>query len=186
MTLLAAGLALFVLLHLVPSAPPLRAALVARMGAVPYRGAFSLIALASLVMVVWGFSEAPYEPVYAPPTWGRHAAMGLVPIALVLFAAANMPTRIRAAVRHPMLLGLLIWGLAHLVANGDLRSVVLFGTFAGFAVVAAVSAMVRGKGEPAADPPPRLAMDAAALVAGGGVAALLTYFHGALFGMPLI
>ena len=185
MTLLVSGLALFVVLHLVPSVPPLRATLVTRMGAMPYRGAFSLVALASLVMVVWGFGEAPFEPVYAPPDWGRHAAMGLVPVALVLFAAANMPTHIRAVVRHPMLLGLLLWALAHLAANGDLRSVVLFGTFAGFAVVAAVSAVARGK-RPDAAKAPRLAMDAAALVSGAIATGLLVYFHAALFGMPVL
>lgn len=185
MTLLAAGLALFVVLHLIPSVPPLRARLVARMGKGPYRGLFSLVALASLVMVVRGFSTAPFEPVYSPPSWGRHAALGLVPVALALFAAANMPTHIRAVVRHPMLLGLLLWALAHLAANGDLRSVALFGTFAGFAVVAAVSAEARGK-RPAPDKAPRLALDAAALGAGLVAAGLLAYFHAALFGVPVL
>ena len=184
MTLLVAGLALFVALHLIPSLPPLRAALVASMGEKPYRGAFSITAFASLAMVVWGFADAPFEPVYTPPAWGRHAAMGMTPVAFVLFAAANMPTRIRGIVRHPMLLGLLLWALAHLAANGDLRSVTLFGTFAGFAVVAAVSAVVRGK-QPPADQTPRLALDAAALVSGLAAAGLLAYFHGALFGMPV-
>lgn len=184
MTLLVAGLALFVVLHLIPSVPPLRAGLVARMGEGPYRGGFAFIAFASLAMVVWGYSAAPFEPVYSPPGWGRHAAMGLVPVALVLFAAANMPTHIRAVVRHPMLLGLLVWALAHLAANGDLRSVALFGTFGGFAVVAAVSAVVRGK-RPADGKAPRLALDAAAIVSGTIVAGLLAYFHAALFGMPL-
>ena len=184
MTLLVAGLALFVVLHLIPSAPPLRAGLVARMGEMPYRGVFALIAFASLAMVVWGFSQAPYEPVYSPPVWGRHAALTLVPLALVLFAAANMPTHIRAFVQHPMLLGLLLWALAHLAANGDLRSVTLFGTFAGFAVVAAVSAVARGK-RPATDKAPRLAMDGAALVSGLVAAGVFAYFHSALFGMPV-
>ena len=185
MTFLVAGLALFVVLHLIPSVPPLRAGLVARLGEMPYRGAFAVIAFAGLAMVVWGFVRAPYESVYTPPSWGRHAAMTLVPLALVLFAAANMPTHIRAIVRHPMLLGLLLWALAHLAANGDLRSVVLFGTFAGFAVVAAVSAVARDK-RPATDKAPRLAMDGAALVAGLVVAGVLAYFHGALFGMPVM
>ncbi len=79
MTLLAAGLALFVVLHLIPSVPPLRARLVARMGERPYRGLFSLVALPSLVMVVRGFSAAPFEPVYSPPSWDRHAALGEEP-----------------------------------------------------------------------------------------------------------
>lgn len=185
MSLLVAGLALFVVLHLIPSVPPLRAGLVARMGDRGYRGGFALIAFASLAMVVGGYAAAPFEPVYSPPGWGRPAAMWLVPAAFVLFAAANMPTHIRSVVRHPMLLGLLLWALAHLAANGDLRSVTLFGVFAGFAVVAAASAVARGK-RPPDDKAPRLAMDAAALGSGIVAAGVFAYFHAALFGMPVL
>ena len=185
MTLLIAGLVLFLLLHLIPSAASLRAALVEGLGEKPYRGVFGAIALASLAIIVWGFSRAPLEPVYVPPSWGRHAAMTAVPIALVLFAAANMPTHIRALLRHPMLLGLLLWAFAHLLANGEQRSVVLFGGLALFAVVEIVSAVARGKSPPT-EPAPRYTMDAAAVVGGLLVAGLLMRFHGALFGMPLM
>ncbi len=185
MTLLAAGLALFIVLHLIPGIAPLRAGLVAGMGERRYRGAFSALAFAGLAMIAWGYSAAPFEPVYSPPDWGRQAAMWLAPAAFVLFAAANMPTHIRSVVRHPMLLGLLLWALAHLAANGDLRSLLLFGGLAGFSVVAAASAVARGK-RPPADRKPRLAMDAAALVSGLVVAALVAYFHAALFGVPVL
>ena len=185
MSLLVAGLLLFIALHLIPSVPPLRAALVDRLGQTPYRGVFAAIALTSLVVIVWGFSQAPREPLYAAPIWGRHAAMTVGPIAGVRFAAANMPTHIRALLRHPMLLGLLLWALAHLLANGEVRSVVLFGGFALFAMVETVSAVARGK-HPPAEPAPRLAMDGAAVVGGLVVAGLLMRFHGALFGMPLM
>lgn len=184
MTLLVAGLALFIAVHLIPTVVPLRAALVARLGAKPYRGVYSLLALAGLVLVVWGFMRAPFEPLYAPPAWGRQAAMFAVPVALVLFAAANMPTHIRAVLKHPMLLGLLLWSLAHLLSNGDLRSVVLFGSFAGYALLDLVSGAARGKRPP--DEAPRFAMDATALVAGLVAAGLLTYFHAALFGVPVL
>lgn len=185
MTLLAAGLALFIVLHLIPGIAPLRAGLVAGMGEKRYRGAFSALAFAGLAMIVWGYSAAPFEPVYSPPDWGRQAAMWLAPAAFVLFAAANMPTHIRSVVRHPMLLGLLLWALAHLAANGDLRSLLLFGGLAGFSVVAAASVVARGK-RPPADRKPRLAMDAAALVSGLVAAALFAYFHAALFGVPVL
>ena len=185
MTLLVAGLVLFFAVHLIPSAESLRAALVEGLGEKPYRGVFAAIALASLAIIVWGFSRAPLEPVYVPPLWGRHAAMTAVPIALVLFAAANMPTHIRARLRHPMLLGLLLWAFAHLLANGEQRSVVLFGGFVLFAVVEIVSAVARGKSPPT-EPAPRYTMDAAAVVGGLLVAGLLMRFHGALFGMPLM
>ncbi len=185
MTLLAAGLVLFLLVHLIPSAAPLRAALVERMGEKPYRGAFAIVAMASLVMIVMGYSLAPVELLYVPADWGRHAAIAVVPIALVLFVAANMPTHIRALVRHPMLLGLFLWALVHLFASGESRAVVLFGGFALFAVVETVSAVARDKGSPA-DSAPRLTMDAAAVVGGLVLAGLLMRFHGTLFGAPLM
>ena len=185
MSLLVAGLVLFIAIHLIPSAPRLRVALVERLGATPYRGVFSAVALLSLAAVVWGFSRSPIEEVYAPPTWGHRVSMILVPIALVLFAAANMPTRIRALVRHPMLLGLLLWAFAHLLSNGEVRSVVLFGGFALFAVVEIVSAVARGKGPPK-EPVPRIAMDIAAVIGGFIVAGLLAGLHGTLFGKPVM
>ncbi len=185
MTLLVAGLVLFFAVHLIPSVVPLRAALIARLGLKPYRGLFSLVALAGLVLVVWGFACAPFEPLYAPPAWGRQVAMVAVPVALVLFVAANMPTHIRAVLRHPMLLGVLLWATAHLLSNGDLRSVMLFGSFAGYAVFDLVSVEVRGK-RPSTDKAPRLAMDGAAIVTGLVVAVLLTVFHATLFGVPAI
>ena len=185
MILLVAGLALFIAVHLVPSIVPLRAALIARLGAGPYCGLFSLIALVGLVLVVWGFARAPFEPLYTAPAWGRQVALFAVPVALVLLAAANMPTHIRAVFRHPMLLGVLLWAIAHLLSNGDLRSVVLFGSFAGYAVLDLISVRARGK-RPSTEKAPRLAMDAAAIAAGLVAAGLLAYFHANLFGVPAI
>ena len=185
MLVLVAGLVLFVAVHLIPTVVPLRGALIGRLGAGAYRGLFSLVALAGLVLIVWGFARAPFEPLYTPPSWGRSLAVFTVPVSLVLLAAANMPTHIRAVLRHPMLLGVLIWAIAHLLSNGDLRSVVLFGGFAGYAVIDLVSVVARGK-RPSTEKPPRLAMDGVAIVAGLVAAGLFTYFHAALFGMPAI
>ena len=185
MLILVAGVVLFVAVHLVPTVVPLRGALVARLGAGAYRGLFSLVALAGLVLVVWGFARAPFEALYTPPGWGRSLAAFTVPVALVLLAAANMPTHIRAALRHPMLLAVLLWGIAHLLSNGDLRSVVLFGGFAGYAVIDLASVVARGK-RPSTEKPPRLAMDAVAIIAGLVAAGLFAYFHATLFGVPVI
>jgi len=184
MNVLVLGLLLFFAMHLVPTVPALRAGLVARLGENGYKLAFSLASLAGLVLIVVGWQRAPYEPVYAPPAWGRHLAMVLVPVALVLLAAANMPGHIRYRLKHPMLIGVLLWAFAHLAANGDLRSIVLFGAFAAYALVDMLSEIARGK-TLVGPKPPRAAMDAAALAGGLAVAALLAYFHGALFGVPL-
>ena len=185
MALLFTGLVLFIGVHLIPCVVPLRVALIARLGPGPYRGLFSLVALAGLVLVVLGFARAPVEPLYAVAGWGRPVSMFAAPVALVLFAAANMPTHIRAVLRHPMLLGLLVWATTHLLSNGDLRSVVLFGSFAAYAVLDLVSAVARGN-RPSTDKAPRIAMDGVAVVAGLIAAVLLTVFHGTLFGVPVI
>ncbi len=185
MSLLITGLIVFVALHLIPSVVPLRSALIATLGENKYRAIFSIISFVGIGLIVWGFSSAQFQPVYQPFAWGRPAALILVPVAIILFAAANMPTHIRAVVRHPMLAGLFLWALVHLFANGDLRSILLFGTLGIYAVVATISAVVRAK-EPSEAKAPRWAMDAVAVVAGVIVAGLIAKFHGALFGMPLM
>ena len=185
MNLLIAGLGLFIVVHLIPNVPPLRTALVGLLGDMPYRGVFALAALAGLVMIGWGFPDAPAASVYAPLEWGRHIALIAVPVGLVLFVAAYLPTHLRALLRHPMLLGLLLWALAHLVANGELRSVVLFGGLGVYAVVGIVGASKRDK-RLTAGGAPKLSMDVTAVVVGLVAAGILIYFHAELFGMPAI
>ncbi len=185
MNLLIIGLTLFVALHLIPSVPPLRTSLIENLGEKKYRAIFAAVAFASLALIIWGFSRADFEPVYQPLTWGRSLAFGLVPVALILFAAANMPTHIRAIVRHPMLAGLFLWAVAHLAANGDLRSILLFGTLGAYSVIATVSIVLRSNQSSQAKAP-MWTMDAVAIVSGVVVAGLLAKFHGVLFGMPLI
>ncbi len=185
MNLLIIGLALFVGLHLIPCIPPLRTALVSSLGEKKYRALFAASSFVGLALIIWGFSKAEFQPVYQPLIWGRSLAFGLVPIAVILFAAANMPTHIRAFVRHPMLAGLFLWAIAHLAANGDLSSILLFGTLGAYSVVATASAIVRGK-KPSEDKAPRWAMDVVAVVSGTVVAGLFAKFHDVLFGMPLM
>ena len=185
MNVLIIGLTLFVVLHLIPSVPPLRTSLIESFGEKKYRTIFAAVAFAGLALIIWGFSRADFEPVYQPLTWGRSLAFGLVPVAVILFAAANMPTHIRVFVRHPMLAGLFLWAIAHLAANGDLRSILLFGTLAAFSVVATVSIVLRSK-QSSQEKAPRWSMDAVAIVSGIVVAGLLVKFHGVLFGMPLM
>lgn len=185
MGILIIGLAVFVLLHLIPTRPALRAGLIENLGERKYRAIFSIVAFAGLALIVWGFSRADFQPIYQPLTWGRSLAFGLVPIAIILFAAANMPTHIRAFIRHPMLAGLFLWAIAHLAANGDLRSVLLFGVLGVYAIIATLSAVTRG-GDSSQGKAPRWSMDAAAIASGVVVAGLIAKFHGFLFGMPLI
>ena len=128
MTLLAAGVLLWTLVHLSPAVEPgIRRSLTGRLGENPYKGLFALSLLLSLALIVAGWRSTVPQHVYLPPVWGRHLAMLLMVVAVILFGAANYPTAIKRYLRHPMLTGMAVWSLAHLLANGDSRSLLLFG-----------------------------------------------------------
>ena len=180
MTLLVLGLVLFIGIHLVPTAPALRAQLAARLGAGPYRGLFALVSVAGLVLIVIGWPGTPERvQLFAPIPAARAAAPVIVAIAFVLFAAANMQTHIRSRLRHPMLIGLFLWSGVHLLASGSVAGTVLFGSFAVYALVAIASAESRGAVKTVA---PVWKHDAIALVAGLLVAYLVMRFHAQFFG----
>ncbi|MEZ5448289.1 MAG: NnrU family protein [Thiolinea sp.] len=121
------GILLWSLVHLFPSLmPERRAALLAERGNL-YQGGFALLIVLSLVLIVIGWRSTPPEAWYVPPSWGRHLNMLLTLIAIILLGASHAPTRIRQYLRHPMLSGVAVWAFGHLLANGETRSVLLFG-----------------------------------------------------------
>ena len=129
MTLLICGVLLWAAVHFIPSlGANLKTGLVAKLGDGGYKGIFSLSLVAALALIIMGWRSID-EPTYYYflPAWSRHVGMLLVLIAFFLFAASNRPTRIRRMVRHPQLTGLITWAAAHLLMNGDSRSIVLFG-----------------------------------------------------------
>lgn len=154
MTLLIVGLAIFFSAHLFTAlARDTRGRLVSRLGEQAYRGLFSLVALAGLVTIVLGWRSADPTIVYAPPAWLRHVTLGLMPFAVILFVASLTPAgRIAAAVKHPMLTGIKIWALAHLLSNGEIRSLLLFGSFLAFAVIDRIAVKRRNTPVRAAGP----------------------------------
>ena len=165
-------------------APAGRDALAARLGDGPYKGLYSLVALVGFVLVVWGFStaSADYVPVYLPPAGLRHLTMALVLVALILAVASVLPPgRISRAVRHPLLVGAILWALGHLFVNGDLAGVVLFGAF----LVWAVADLAVQTARPAPAPvPPSATSDVAAVVVGAALYGLLLWrLHAWLFGV---
>ena len=137
MTLLVIGLVIFLGAHLFTAlARNARERLITRLGEGPYKGLFSLVALVGLVTIVFGWRAADPTVVYTSPAWLRHATLGLMPFSIILFVASNAPAgRIAAAVKHPMLAGIKVWAFAHLLSNGELRSLLLFGSFLAFAVI---------------------------------------------------
>ena len=142
MALMIAGLLIFLGGHSVGiAAPDWRASLIARIGPGRWKLAYSAVSLSALVLVVWGYGAARTNPVivWAPPSWGRHAAALLTVIGFVLIAAAYVPaTRIQGALGHPMTAGVALWALGHLIANGRLNAVILFGAFFVWAALAFV------------------------------------------------
>jgi uncharacterized membrane protein len=180
MGVMIAGVAMFLGVHLVPVAPRVRADLVMRLGERRYRGLFALVAAAGLALIVAGWVMRPENvQVFAPLPAARAAAPALVTIAFVLFAAANMRTHIRRTLRHPMLIGLMLWSGVHLLANGDLAGTILFGSFLVYSIVALVSAAHRNTAKIFV---PEAKHDLIAIAAGVAISFLTIYFHPALFG----
>jgi uncharacterized membrane protein len=138
MTTLIAGLVLFLGAHSVRIfADGWRSAQIARAGAGAWKAIYSIVSLAGFAMIVWGYGQTRLAPVdlWFPPAWTRHAAALLTVPAFVLLAAAYVPgTRIKAAVGHPMVAGVKLWAFAHLLSNGRLGDVVLFGAFLAWAI----------------------------------------------------
>ena len=134
MILLIIGIAVFLGTHLVPALPGLRERLISHFGQNGYKVLFSLLSIAGFVLLVWGFARAPVVQVWSPPDWTRWVAIVLMVPAFIFVVAAYVPGRIKAKLKHPFLVAIKIWALAHLIANGDLASMVLFGSFLAYAV----------------------------------------------------
>lgn len=136
MILLIIGVALFAGVHLVPSlAPPVKAAWLGRLGENGYKGTFSLLLVLALALIVIGWRGAQPAYIYTPPAALAMPALVLICLGFLLFVVSNRESRIRRIVRHPQLTGVLLWGIAHLMLNGDSRSLVLFGGLALWALV---------------------------------------------------
>ncbi len=186
MAYLALGLLIWIATHLFPSLLPRpRQWLVERLG-IAYQGLFSLVILAGLGLMIYGWRAAEPVLLYAPSPGFRLPAIGLIAVGFILMAAANFPrTRVKRVLRHPQLTGVLLWALAHLLLNGDSRSLVLF---AGLALWSALSmfSISRRDGawiRPEAGP---WWHEIAIVVAGLAVAALAAYFHAYLAGVALL
>ena len=182
MMLLVIGTVLFFGMHLVPSMP-LKSRLVGSMGENKYKLLFSVFSLVGLALIIYGFSLTSFVPLWDPLPWGRTLVVFSMPVALILLVSADLPNNIKRKVRHPMLLGLTLWGGTHLLANGDLASTILFASFALFAVLDLILVTVGGRAKVHA--PVSHRWDVAVLVIGLALYFILYYFHGFLTGMPL-
>lgn len=135
MFLLLVGMALWVAAHFFKrAAPDQREALTERFGAGPAKGVVAGALALSLILIIIGYRSAPYVALYTPPSWGIHLNNLAMLVAVALFGMGSSRGRARSWLRHPMLTGVVVWGLAHLLVNGDLASLVLFGGMSVWAV----------------------------------------------------
>lgn len=183
MSLLFAGIILWFVAHSFPAiAPGQRGALVEKLGEQPYRGAFSLVIVASLVMIVFGWKHATPSAIYVPPLGPGIVPSVLVLVGLVLFFASKMSGNIKRVIRHPQMAGTILWAVAHLLTNGDSRSVVLFGGMAFWALLE-IFMINRREGPRTATQTASGKFDLIAVVIGGVVFAVVGHFHLQLFGV---
>lgn len=190
MMLLIVGLVIFLGLHLVPTSPEIRAGLRARLGPGLYAATFSIVSLISLAVIVMGYHKMQLHPgknpvLWQAPLWGRHVALALMLPAMILLVAAYVPSRIRTAVKHPMLTAIMIWALAHLFANGEVASVLLFGSFLAYAIYDRISVEQRGAKGPLGNAQPSGIINDVIVVAVGVAlyAAMLVGGHQWLIGV---
>lgn len=183
MLTLVAGLVLWAAVHWFPLAlPSQRSVLVTRLGEIPYKGLFSILTLVAIAIIVIGWQQAPLVKAYVPPFFGNWTISAAIAAAFILFFAPYIPNNIRRFVRHPQLSGVALWGIAHLLVNGTIRDVILFGGFALWAIVAMVFANRRDGAwqKPAAVP---IWKDLLLVAVALGVTAVVFRFHGQVFGV---
>jgi uncharacterized membrane protein len=190
MNALIAGLALFAVPHLYSILlPGSRDGLRARIGAGAYKGLYSLISAAGILLVAWAYSALRSSPeagdfVYTPAPWAKHATMTLVLLAFILIGASHGKGYIKAWVRHPMSIGIALWAVGHLLANGQRFAMWLFGTFLVLALLDIIMSTARGK-VPAHEP--RIRSDIIAVVVGVVLyAVFLLGFHPYVLNLPIV
>lgn len=182
MTLLIIGTIIFFGIHMLPSAP-FKPSLVASLGAKKYKMIFSIFSLLGLGLIIYGFSLSNFVPLWDPSTWGRSVAFATMPLTVIMMCAADIPNNIKRFVRHPMLIGLILWSGSHLAANGDLASTILFLSFGLFALLDLFLISVGGRYK--AKKPVSFLWDIAVVVFGLILYGVLFHFHGSYIGIPL-
>jgi uncharacterized membrane protein len=185
------GLIVFLGAHTFVTARQARAVMMGRLGKPAYYALFGLISLIGIVLIAWGFAiyrQAGWIDIWSPPAFMRHITIGLMWFSTILVLAAYLPGHIKTWTKHPMLAGIKIWAFAHLLSNGDLGSIVLFGSFLAWAVYARIAVKRReAAGETTRSQIARgWTNDVVAVVLGTFIYLALGYvFHPVVIGIPV-
>jgi uncharacterized membrane protein len=184
------GLVLFLGVHVLTIQRALRARLIAAWGEGGYKSGYSVVALLGLVLIVWGFADyraAGMWQVWTPPAVLKHVTVALMLPAVILVVASYIRGRIYLALKHPMLAGVKLWAAAHLLANGDLGSIILFGAFLAWAVFDRIS--LKHRSDAGAPPIPVGGIGNDLIAVAVGVVAYLALafvFHPVVIGVPVV
>jgi uncharacterized membrane protein len=189
MSILIVGLVVFLGTHSVSIvASGWRNRTAARIGEQTFQGIYSVFSIVGFVLIIWGYGLARQEPVvlYAPPAWLRHLVLLLMVPVFPLLLATYLPGRIKATIGHPMLMVVTVWSFAHLLANGMLADIILFGSILLWSVLDRLS-MTWRKPPPVPGAPPSKRNDLIAVVAGLALyAVFVLWLHRWLIGVPVL
>jgi len=184
------GLIAFIGTHVFVTRRDARAQLIARVGEIPYKIGFSIVSTIGVLLIAYGFGlyrATGWINVWYPPVWTRHLAVLLVWPAIIMVVAAYIPGNIKRVLKHPMLAGVKLWAVAHLIANGDLGSIILFGSILAWAVYDRITLKRRTDAGGPAIPVGGWPRDVAAVIVGTLVyLALAFWFHPAIIGVPVM
>ena len=177
MTLLVIGVLLWTVVHLVPTlARPVRQSMIDRLGENGYKGVFTLVVFSALAFIVLGWRSTPETYLYVLPPWSRSLGFLLMIVSFLLLGAAHHPTRIKRFTRHPMLTGVFVWSVSHLLMNGTERALVLFG---GLGLWSALEILLINRREGAYTPPdlPRLSEELRGFFISAIIFAVVLFLH---------
>jgi len=184
------GLALFLGVHTLPAQRELRGRVVSVLGEGSYKLVYALVSVLGIVLIAWGFAHyraTGWIDVWNPPTAMKHITLALMLPAVILVVAAYLRGHIYTALKHPMLAGVKLWAAAHLLANGDLGSIVLFGSFLGWAVFDRISLKRRTDTGGPPIPVGGWGNDMIAVAVGFVVYLALAFaFHPVVIGVPVV
>jgi len=184
------GLVLFLGVHTLTTQRELRARLIASWGEGGYKAGYALVSAAGLALIVWGFAHyraTGWIDVWYPPTALKHVTVALMLPAVILVVASYVRGRIYTTLKHPMLAGVKLWAAAHLLANGDLGSIILFGSFLGWAVFDRIS--LKHRPDAGAPPIPVGGPGNDLIAIAVGIVAYLALafaFHPVVIGVPVV